>query len=53
MFEDRSLGDERSIDGWVVIDAGRDTLSQVATATRPCYVVLADSDLTLWAARQR
>jgi hypothetical protein len=38
-FEKRAFGDDRNIDGWVVLGADRGTVSDIGRATLPCYVV--------------
>jgi hypothetical protein len=46
-FEHRSLGDDRNVDGWLVLGADRQLVSAVSRTTRPCYVVLPDAGLML------
>jgi hypothetical protein len=44
-FEQRTFGDDRNIDGWVVLAANRDLAARICQTTRPCYVVLDDAEL--------
>ena len=43
-FEERTFGDERCVDAWLVLDADRNLLAEHAVS-RPCYVVLHANEL--------
>jgi hypothetical protein len=45
-FEKRAFGDDRNLDGWIVLAADRKFASEIGRATRPCYVVLDQAELT-------
>ncbi len=38
-FEQRTFGDDRNLDGWVVLGADRSVVAQLAQTTLRCYVV--------------
>jgi hypothetical protein len=44
-FERRPFGDDKGIDGWIVLAADRKFASLIDRATQPCYVVLDDPEL--------
>jgi hypothetical protein len=44
-FERRPLGNDRNVNGWVVLGANQSVLSEVRRSTKPCYVVFADAEL--------
>jgi hypothetical protein len=44
-FQERALrGDDRSVDGWVVLAADEELTREASRAARPCYVVLNDGE---------
>jgi hypothetical protein len=43
---ERTFGDDRNIDGWVVLAADRKSALEIGRTTRPCYVVLDEAELT-------
>jgi hypothetical protein len=45
-FEKRAFGDDRNLDGWIVLAADRKFASEIGRATRPCYVVFDKTELT-------
>jgi hypothetical protein len=45
-FRRRAFQDDDSVDGWIVLAADRKAVSEVGCATRPCYVVPHETELT-------
>jgi hypothetical protein len=52
-FQERTFGDDRDIDAWVVLGADRKFVSEMGGTTCPCYVVLADAELISCGASSR
>src|SRR5438128_1725042 len=45
-FEKRAFGDARNVEGWIVLGVDQKSDSEITRATRPCYVVLDENELT-------
>ena len=44
-FERRRLGDDRNLDGWIILSADRMVVDAFRGARQPCYIVLNDAEL--------
>jgi hypothetical protein len=44
-FEERTFGDDRNVEAWIVLAADREFVSQMGRTNRPCYVVFQNQQL--------